>query len=441
MNVTIDNGNEDIDKMISALMKLESSKNPMIENVRSVKLLIKSLEELRGLVEMNEIKSAIVRQIKFILCNSMRKKGAKFEGHMLHTVISGNPGTGKTTVAKILAKIWLALGIVKDVKQKETRNEDHMQQSGVSILLQHGIIPIESQKKKIMQLENENEHYKRILGDFREKITNVMGKIYDLNKNVIQNDDIINLRANMRLLKFGVDNIMEDLLDEGEKKMEEKEEPRFVIAARDDLVAEYVGQTAVKTRKVLESARGGVLFIDEAYSICTFDNGSKDKFGEECLTTINEFMSNHPDEIIIIFAGYKDKLKNTIFKVQPGLERRVAYFFEIKDYTLGGLSKIFHRQLEKNDWIIHSDVDMERLLGENKNIIRGEGGFTEKLALFVKMTYAEIKFDEAITQIEPDTCHDSIITNDMLNRAFYYLSKTFVKNDEDTDEIPYGMYC
>jgi hypothetical protein len=168
----------------------------------------------------------------------------------------------------------------------------------------------------------------------------------------------------------------------------ENQDPTFVVAAREDLVAEYLGQTAPKTKKVLESALGGVLFIDEAYSICNMDGGSKDKYGEECLSTINEFMSLHPDEIIIIFAGYKDLLETGPFSVQPGLKRRFMWQFSMDKYTPHQLFEIFKLQLKKKGWGL-TDIDTtQKIFLSNADAFPAFGGDTERAAFYSELEHS-----------------------------------------------------
>lgn len=122
----------------------------------------------------------------------------------------------------------------------------------------------------------------------------------------------------------------------------------FVEVAREDLVAEYVGQTAPKTKKVLDSALGGILFIDEAYTL--YHSGGND-FGKEAVDTILKFMEDHKGEIMIIFAGYTNEMRNFL-NMNPGLKSRVPNEFEFEDYTPADLGHIGYRALTAQGYTV-----------------------------------------------------------------------------------------
>ncbi|MFC0423296.1 AAA family ATPase [Lactiplantibacillus plajomi] len=103
----------------------------------------------------------------------------------------------------------------------------------------------------------------------------------------------------------------------------------FVEVSRAELVGEYIGKTAIKTRKVLESALGGVLFIDEAYTLAT---GGTQDFGSEAINEILKFMEDHRSDIVIIFAGYTDDMEKFL-KMNEGLRSRIPNSFMFEDYT------------------------------------------------------------------------------------------------------------
>jgi probable Rubsico expression protein CbbX len=111
----------------------------------------------------------------------------------------------------------------------------------------------------------------------------------------------------------------------------------LVVATRDDLVGQYVGHTAPKTRDVLQKALGGVLFIDEAYYLYRAEN--ERDYGPEAIEILLQFMENRRDDVVIILAGYKDKM-DQFFQWNPGLHSRIAHHIEFPDYTLDELMEI-----------------------------------------------------------------------------------------------------
>jgi stage V sporulation protein K len=127
----------------------------------------------------------------------------------------------------------------------------------------------------------------------------------------------------------------------------------FLEVGRTDLIAEYQGQTAIKVRRVLQKAKGGVLFIDEAYSIT--ENESNDSYGKECLTELTKALEDYREDLVVIVAGYPN-LMNKFFKANPGLKSRFNTFINFEDYSLEELVRIFKYFCKKNDYIIEIDA-------------------------------------------------------------------------------------
>ena len=117
-------------------------------------------------------------------------------------------------------------------------------------------------------------------------------------------------------------------------------ENKLIEVERKDLVGEYQGKTAIKTFDVIDKAMGGVLFIDEAYSLSPKTSGNSD-FGDEAIATLIKAMEDHKDQLVVIFAGYKDEMK-TFIDSNPGIASRIGYTFDFKDYTPDELVKIFY---------------------------------------------------------------------------------------------------
>ena len=116
----------------------------------------------------------------------------------------------------------------------------------------------------------------------------------------------------------------------------------LVAVTRDDLVGQYIGHTAPKTREVLKKAMGGVLFIDEAYYLYRPEN--ERDYGQESIEILLQVMENQRDDLVVILAGYKDRM-DTFFKSNPGMSSRIAHHVDFPDYTADELLEIAERML------------------------------------------------------------------------------------------------
>lgn len=213
-------------------------------DIKTLNNMIEPLKKLNEMIGMEKFKNSLINQIIFQL-TSLRDDRKKGEPQMLHTVLLGPPGSGKTELSKIFGELYTKMGILS---------------SG-----------------------------------------------------------------------------------------------HFVVAKRADLVAKYLGQTAPKTLKVLESARGGVLLIDEVYSLGPSAQDDNDSFSKECIDTINQFLSENADDFICIIAGYKEEVERCFFSRNPGLPRRFPYRYTIEGYNPNELLLIFQKFINDSDgWSLAS---------------------------------------------------------------------------------------
>jgi SpoVK/Ycf46/Vps4 family AAA+-type ATPase len=123
---------------------------------------------------------------------------------------------------------------------------------------------------------------------------------------------------------------------------------KFKKVTRSDLIAGYLGQTAIKTADVIKECLGGVLFIDEAYALGSTDK--RDSFSKECIDTLCEAMSNHKSDLMVIVAGYEKDLNECFFSANPGLNSRFTWRFKIDDYTPEQLAKIYEKKVHDCGW-------------------------------------------------------------------------------------------
>jgi SpoVK/Ycf46/Vps4 family AAA+-type ATPase len=238
--------------------------------------LVEPLTELKKMVGMEKLKKSILNQVIYFL-QDFEEKNA----HMMHTIIEGPPGSGKTEVAKILSKIYSKLGFLK-----------------------------------------------------KDKVS---------------------------------------------------------VVKRSDLVGQYLGQTAIKTQKAIDNAKGGVLLIDEAYSLGNPEG--RDSFSKECIDTINQNLSEEKSEFICIIVGYKNSLKNSFFSYNPGLERRFPFRYTIDEYTHKDLYNIFKKLLLDYKWeMIIDDQNGLKFFEENRKIFEFNGGDLETLIQCSKIAHSRRVF-------------------------------------------------
>ena len=149
---------------------------------------------------------------------------------------------------------------------------------------------------------------------------------------------------------------------------------QLIEVDRSGLVAGYVGQTALKTQEVIQSALGGVLFIDEAYSL---SSGGENDFGREAIETLLKAMEDHRDDLVVIVAGYTGPMEGFITS-NPGLESRFNRYFYFPDYDGKQLMEIFRIQCKKNSYVLTEEAEQEALkmfteLYEERNENFGNG--------------------------------------------------------------------
>ena len=182
---------------------------------------------------------------------------------------------------------------------------------------------------------------------------------------------------------------------------------KLIEVSAKDLVGQYVGQTAPKTMSVIEKALGGVLFIDEAYSLAT-KPGSSTTFNEECVATLIQAMENYRDNLVVIFAGYKKEMDGFL-RSNSGIVSRIGYTMDFKDYTTDELIQIFRSMFEKAGFILD-----ESAIEEVRGIIekyRGTEGFGN--ARFVRNLYEKAVIEHATnTSEETDKVILKTITKD-----------------------------
>lgn len=247
------------DKLYNKIIfnKKEKLTEEDIPEYQKEKTIEEIFNELNSLVGLDNVKQVLKDLVSLIELKNKTKNELKIKDTNLHMVFLGNPGTGKTTVARIISQILYNLKYIK-----------------------------------------------------QDKLIEVSSK---------------------------------------------------------DLVAEYVGQTAPKTMAVIEKALGGVLFIDEAYSLAS-GNGQGNSYNEEAIATLIQAMENYRDNLVVIFAGYTKEMQ-AFLNANSGIVSRIGYTLDFKDYTEEELLKIFESMVKKSGFDVNQDAldEVIRVIKEYKD--------------------------------------------------------------------------
>jgi SpoVK/Ycf46/Vps4 family AAA+-type ATPase len=209
----------------------------------------------------------------------------------------------------------------------------------------------------------------------------------------------------------------------------------FKNVKRNDLIAEYLGQTTIKTYNLLESCKGGVLLIDEAYSLG--NNEGRDSFSKEAIDTLTRFLSENKSDFMCIIAGYKDSLEKCFFSYNRGLERRFPFRYKLNSYDGTELKNIFINIILDNNWFVKLDNNYSiSFFNNNTKYLQYNGGDLENLFYFCKLVHAKrvLKLNQNVKKI--------INNIDLKNGFNLYLNSDSIK-DRKIDTIKsytYSMY-
>ena len=160
----------------------------------------------------------------------------------------------------------------------------------------------------------------------------------------------------------------------------------FRKVVRSDLIAGYLGQTAIKTTKVIEETLGGVLFIDEAYALGNAEK--RDSFAKECIDTLCEALSDHKNNLMVIIAGYEGELNDCFFNYNQGLKSRFPWTFKTDEYDYNDLKNIFIKKVNDINWKLEINNDeITAFFKNNMDIFTYYGRDIEILLLKCKIAH------------------------------------------------------
>jgi stage V sporulation protein K len=200
----------------------------------------------------------------------------------------------------------------------------------------------------------------------------------------------------------------------------------FTPVKRSDLIGKFLGHTAKMTQEVFDNAKGGILFIDEAYSLGNPDG--KDSFSKECIDTINQNLTENKD-VIVFIAGYKEQLDESFFSYNPGLNRRFKMRITVDKYSANELREIYIKKIMDDKWeIMDNDLIKNIPLNffeKNYEMFKYNGGDMENLWHLTKICHARRIFGKEIIYMK------KIIDKDLEKAFNNYLNNDEFKNRKD----------
>ena len=201
-----------------------------------------------------------------------------------------------------------------------------------------------------------------------------------------------------------------------DRKKPSSSRSRFKKVTRSDLIAGYLGQTSLKTKDVIKDSLGGVLFIDEAYSLGNTEK--RDSFAKECIDTLCEALSDNKDNLMVIIAGYEKDLNECFFSYNDGLDSRFIWRFKVDDYVAVDLRDIFVKKIRDCGWLIDEELKVE-WFDKNMKYFKYYGRDMETLFTKTKIAHSRRVF------CKPYEMKKRIIMKDLENGF-----EMFIKNDE-----------
>jgi SpoVK/Ycf46/Vps4 family AAA+-type ATPase len=207
----------------------------------------------------------------------------------------------------------------------------------------------------------------------------------------------------------------------------------FTKVTRSDLIAGYLGQTAIKTKDVIKDALGGVLFIDEAYALGNPEK--RDSFAKECIDTLCEAASDNKDNLMIIIAGYEKELKESFFSFNQGLDSRFTWRFKTDDYSGEDLYKIFLKMVKDIGWEFddNSGITVD-WFKKNKDCFKFYGRDIESLLSKTKIAHSRRVF------CRPESEKKRLIIKDLDKGFEIYLMNEDIKNKKEEEDRQRYLY-
>jgi DNA polymerase III delta prime subunit len=393
-------------------------------------LLKAALIELDNMIGMGQIKIQVVKQIKTLVASKAR--GIYKDMDRKHCLLLGPPGCGKTTVCKILCKIWIGMGFIAQNQTKVkvkgfSKLQDELIRRQKTELKEYKD-KLDAASKCVLNVSKVSNICKRSLGVVVKNKDNIATKEYnDLYKNLSGSASVID--QSFEIVKKLLDKKTKQdynmsIETEMENSTKDPDLP-FYMYNRNDVVSRYVGDTSHRTTKAMNDALDGVAYFDEAYNLCNDSMGMSDSYGRDALTIINQYMDTHSDKLIVVFSGYKDDIYNNLFKVQQGLESRFTLKVEIEPYSSEDLTKIYIKELKVAGIIVPDTPQLRGLIKDHYSIFRFCGRDMNTLAMYTKNTMADTSYDNVLQGKEQDNVVSDL---DIVRRSINSFKENMIKN-------------
>ena len=397
-------------------------------------ILLSTLKELdEDVVEQEAFKHQVLKMIKAFIAS--KERGIYNDKDLKHCLLIGGPGIGKTMMGRILCKIFVGLGFIGLKKSCGKVSSFSKLQDELLRRQKLKIRSYEVKNKRVMQRVNATNKAAVIAKKCMSlmiatphpagaQVTSELAKIVDIIES-----------TNVELEELMVDHspVLGNLEVEADSNMAKtKGDPDlpFKTLKVNDVVSRYVGDTAHLCTKAMEGCMDGVAYFDEAYNLCNSSHGFSDTYGQSALTIINEYMSNYPDRLIVVFSGYKGSIEKNLFRVQEGLASRFTYKFEMQPYSAAGLTKIYIVALNKAKWNIEDTPQLRKIIGDNKDLFIFQGRDMYSLATYTKNIMSEKIYDDLI---EGKKVSDTITDLNVVMEAIEDFKEVMRGNNENED--------